>query len=159
MDAVLFGYGNPSRGDDALGPRLLDRAEAWLADHLDLDVTPVADFQLQIEHTLDLKGRSVALFLDADAGCPAPFAFRRAGPSQDASYSTHELSPGALLHVYRLVEGAEPPPAFILGIRGERFELGDPLSPQAQEHLEAAWAFLQSLLADPRPERWSSRLT
>lgn len=158
MATVLFGYGNPSRGDDALGPRLLDRAEAWLAGHPQLAVEPVADFQLQIEHTLDLKGRDLALFLDADASAPAPFAFRRAVAAQDASYSTHELSPGALLHVFRQVEGTEPPPAFILGIRGERFELGEPLSPGAGAHLEAAWSFLRELLADPRPEAWTAKL-
>ena len=159
MGAVLLGYGNPSRGDDALGPRLLERAEAWLAEHPGLDVATVTDFQLQIEHALDLKGRDLALFLDADAACPGAFAFRPARPARDDSYTTHELSPGAVLQVFQQVEGAAPPPAYILSVRGERFDLGEPLSPGAEAHLEAAWGFLQSLLEDPRPERWISRLT
>ena len=33
------------------------------------------DFQLQIEHALDLAGRRLALFIDAGTGTPAPFAF------------------------------------------------------------------------------------
>ena len=159
MGAVLLGYGNPSRGDDALGPRLLERAEAWLADHPGLDVATVTDFQLQIEHALDLKGRDLALFLDADAACPGAFAFAPVTPARDDSYTTHELSPGAVLQVFQQVEGAAPPPAYILSVRGERFDLGEPLSPGAEAHLEAAWVFLQGLLEDPRPERWISRLT
>lgn len=156
---VIFGYGNPSRGDDALGPLLLERAEAWLPGQPGLSVEPVADFQLQIEHALDLQGRDLALFLDADVACPAPYALRRAAPSQDASYSTHELSPGAVLQVYREVTGQHPPPAYILSMRGEQFELGEPLSAGATLHLEAAWRFLQQLLLDGRTEVWEERLS
>ena len=156
---VLFGYGNPSRGDDALGPLLLERAEAWLATQPDLTVEAVADFQLQIEHALDLQEKDLALFLDADAGCTPPFALRCVLPDQDASYSTHELSPEAVLQVCREVSGQEPPPAYILSVRGERFELGEPLSAAATRNLDEAWAFLQQLLLDGRSEGWKAKLT
>jgi hydrogenase maturation protease len=151
---VVFGYGNPSRGDDALGPMLLERAETWLAGQPGLSVEPVADFQLQIEHAMDLQERDLALFLDADVACPAPFALRRAVPDQDASFTTHELSPGAVLQVFRDVMGQDPPPAYVLSVRGERFELGEGLGPAAARHLDAAWTFLQQLLLDGRPEAW-----
>jgi len=158
MGAVLFGYGNPSRGDDALGPRLLERAAAWLEGRPELEVETVADFQLQIEHALDLQGRDLALFLDADAACRGAFAFRPVAAARDESYSTHELSPGAVLQVFRQVEHHPPPPAYVLSIRGERFELGEPLSSAAEAHLEAAWTFLQGLLEDPRPAAWTAKL-
>ncbi|HJW71815.1 MAG TPA: hydrogenase maturation protease [Geothrix sp.] len=145
---VVFGYGNPSRGDDALGPMLLDRVEAWLAVHPEFPVELVTDFQLQIEHALDLQGADLALFLDADVSCPHPFALRQAVPLQDASYSSHALSPEAVLHVCRELSGTEPPPSYILSIRGERFELGEPLSPAAERNLEEAWRFLQKALRD-----------
>ncbi len=156
---VLFGYGNPSRGDDALGPLLLERAEAWIKGQPGLAVETVADFQLQIEHTLDLLDRDLALFMDADVACPAPYALRPVVPSQDASYTTHELSPGAMLQVCRVVTGKEPPPAYVLSLRGERFELGESLSPAAERNLDAAWDLLQTLLLDGRPEAWNERLT
>jgi hydrogenase maturation protease len=156
---VLFGYGNPSRGDDALGPMLLERAEAWLATRPDLAVELVADFQLQIEHALDIQDRDLALFLDADIACTAPFSFRRAQPSHDASYTTHELSPGAVLHVCQEITGQAPPPAFILSVRGERFELGEPISPAAALNMDAAWAFLKKLLEDGHVEAWEERVT
>ena len=68
MRLVVLGWGNDSRGDDALGPALVDRiAAAWP------DLPMVDDYQLQIEHALDLEGTEAALFLDAGKGTPPPF--------------------------------------------------------------------------------------
>ena len=157
---AVIGYGNPSRGDDALGPELLSRLEdsaARLADHCDLEI--LSDFQLQIEHAEDLRGRSVVLFLDADVSCPPPFRFRRVFPAQDKSFTTHSLSPEAVLHVFETITGSFAPPAFALSVRGVRFNLGEPLSSEAEDYAEAAWCLLQELMADPRPESWVRRVT
>ena len=80
MSVVVFAVGNPSRGDDALGPLLMD----WLAEQARPGVQLVSDFQLQIEHALDLEGHSLALFIDAGTGTPAPFEFRETGPAATA---------------------------------------------------------------------------
>ncbi len=155
---VVFGCGNPSRGDDALGSLLLERVEAWRAERPDLDVRCVADFQLQIEHALDLSDRDLALFVDADASCAPPFVLRRVAPVAGTSHSTHALSPGAVLHVYRTATGETPPPAWVLGVRGDEFELGDPLSPTAAGYLEAAWLEMRAMLQRPDAEAWDARL-
>ncbi|MFN8011333.1 MAG: hydrogenase maturation protease [Holophagaceae bacterium] len=150
---VVFGWGNPGRGDDALGPRLLARVEIWAEAQAEAPLEAIPDFQLQIEHVEDLRGRDLALFLDASVAAPAPFAFREAHPAPDASFTSHALSPEALLHAFARVTGT-PPPAFVLAVRGERFELGEDLGPSAERNLEAAWRFLQGLLSDPDPARW-----
>ena len=55
---VIFAVGNPSRGDDALGPELLARLSAWLESKgKQENVELIEDFQLQIEHALDLQDR------------------------------------------------------------------------------------------------------
>ena len=52
-DVLLLAVGNPSRGDDALGPLLLDRLEADLTDAIAARrVELLADFQLQIDSKL-----------------------------------------------------------------------------------------------------------
>lgn len=158
LPIVLFGYGNLSRGDDALGSLLLARAEGWAKAHPEVELILVEDFQLQIEHAEDLRGRAGALFLDADAACPPPFSFRPVHPVRDDSYTTHELSPAAVLHVFQTITGQAPPPAFLLSVRGQRFELGEPLTAAAAENLDAAWCFLELLLLDGRPGAWSERL-
>ncbi|WP_265948674.1 hydrogenase maturation protease [Dechloromonas sp. A34] len=143
---VVFAVGNPSRGDDAIGPLLLERLGGWLDDEgLAGQFELIEDFQLQIEHALDLGGRRLALFIDAGAGTPGPYTFRRIAPATGIAHTTHELPPEAVLQVYRQTEGAEPPPAFVLCVRGEQFELGEPLTAAATAGLEGAWQLLTEL--------------
>jgi hydrogenase maturation protease len=154
---VVFAVGNRSRGDDALGPLLLERLAAWLdagrrADRFEL----IDDFQLQIEHALDLSGRRLALFIDAGVATPAPWTLvpvpRGGAP---ATHSTHALPPEAVLAVYREITRREPPPSFVLCVRGERFELGEEPSAAALTHLEAAWHLLLRLVTHPDAAAWS----
>lgn len=147
---TVFACGNTSRGDDALGPCLLRRLETELFPH----VTAIEDFQLQIEHTLDMEGAALTLFLDAGAGTPAPIAFYEVEPRVLGAAATHALEPAALLDVYRSAVGKPPPPAFVLCVRGEHFGLGEGISEAAAERLEAAWPFLRDLCAHPDVDRW-----
>ena len=120
------------------------------------DVEPVPltpQERSQVEHAADLVGRQVVLFADADVSCPAPYAFTRLVAQRDTSYSTHEMSPAAVLEVYRELYG-EPPPAYLLAIRGESFELGEPLSTEASANLDAALNLVQSLCATPTQSEW-----
>ena len=135
---LVFGWGNPSRGDDALGPLFVDRVAAWgLAD-----VECLTDFQLQIEHALDLCGRRRILFVDASTDAAAPYTTSWLQAQRDVSFSSHALAPQALLQVYRDIHGAAPPPAMLLAIRAASFELGAAPAAAASAHLEAAltWA-------------------
>ncbi len=150
MRLVVFGWGNDARGDDGLGPLLLARVAAagWP------DVTPIEDFQLQIEHALDLEGAEAALFVDAGKGTPAPFTFAEIGPKWVATHTTHAIAPESVLEVYARTLGLRPPPSFTLCMRGERFELGEGLSAEAAERLEKAWDFLQGLMRERTVEAW-----
>ena len=129
MRLVVFGWGNEARGDDGLGPALLARFTA--ADWP--ETTTVEDYQLQIEHALDLEGADCALFVDAGKNTPAPFSFSRLAPRRDMTHTTHALAPEAVLAVYAQVIGEPPPPAFALCLRGESFALGEGLSPEGAE--------------------------
>ncbi len=154
MSLVIFAVGNPSRGDDALGPLLMAELEAQGLSGIAL----VSDFQLQIEHALDLDGHDLALFIDAGTGTPAPFAFYETAPAADTSISTHALTPAAVLQVHAQLRQATPP-AFVLCIRGECFELGEELSEAARGHLDAARQHLAACLAEPAAGVWRQRLT
>jgi hydrogenase maturation protease len=147
---VVFGWGNDARGDDGLGPLLLGRVAraCWP------DLTAIEDFQLQIEHALDLDGAEAALFLDAGKNTPAPFAFAEIEARRGATPTTHALAPEAVLDVYARALHKPPPPSFTLCVRGERFELGEGLSPEACERLEAAWVFVQELMRERTVESW-----
>ncbi len=141
----MFGWGNPSRGDDALGPLAIEAVEALQRP----DVECLTDFQLQVENALDLQGRRRVLFVDASASAPAPFTVTPLRGAADASYTTHEMSPEAVLHVYAAVLGTPPPPALLLAIRGDVWELGTDPSREALANLSAALEWITAWLDEP----------
>jgi hydrogenase maturation protease len=97
MPILVIGIGNPSRGDDAIGPLAIERLEALGLPGVEL----LTDFQLQVEHALDLVGRSEVVFVDATVAGEGPFSFEPVAPAADLSATTHALAPAAVLDVYR----------------------------------------------------------
>lgn len=151
LPLLVFGIGNESRGDDALAPLLVRGLEAWvgeagLAERVEL----VEDYQLQVEHITDLEAREAVLFVDADVSGPPPFGLAAITADHDHSYTSHAMTPFALLHAYRQVYGGNAPPCFLLRVRGYGFELGDTLSDAAAENLAAATAAAQNWLLRER---------
>lgn len=152
---LILAVGNPSRGDDALGPLLLDRLAALREQGGDWDnIELLTDFQLQIEHAVDLENRLLVLFVDASVSCPPPYQFTRLQAVRDTSYTTHALTPAAVLHVYEEINRTPAPPAFLLAIRGHSFELGESLTLAATENLQLTLKFLQHLLNDMSVNNW-----
>jgi hydrogenase maturation protease len=138
---LVLAVGNPSRGDDALGPALAARLEGAALPGFEV----IVEFQLQIENALALGGRERVIFVDAGAGTPAPFELRRAAPAADFLHTSHALSPEAVLATYERVTADVSPETWVLCVRGEAFELGEGLSEAAGRHLEAAWQQLRQL--------------
>ena len=139
---LVLGWGNLSRGDDALGPLLVETLREQLPAEMRDQVEFLDEYQLQIEHALDLVDRERVLLVDASLDCQAPFEVRTPQPRRDSSFTSHALSAEALLQVFVDMQGHAPPPTTLLAIRGEAFELGEPMSAAAQTHLAAAlvWA-------------------
>lgn len=143
---LVVAVGNLSRGDDAVGPLALEHLERALAAQLAAGrLELLSDFQLQPEHALDLAERVRVVFVDASVTAAPPYAFTALAPAHDRSASTHALSPAAVLEVGRRL-GEALPEAWCLAIRGERFELGEPLGASARANLAAACAHLEALL-------------
>ena len=144
---LVFAYGNPSRGDDALGPVMFDLLEKYRQETGRLDsVDLLTDYQLQIEHAVDLEQRECTLFIDASVSCPAPYKFLRLRPQQDDSYTTHAMSPAAVLAVYQQINQQQPPPTDMLTIRGYEFGLGQTMTEQAVVNLQQSFEFVKELL-------------
>ncbi|MBI4996361.1 MAG: hydrogenase maturation protease [Rhodocyclales bacterium] len=140
---LVFGWGNPSRGDDALGPLFVERIEALRLPGVEC----LTDFQLQVEHALDLKGRQRVLFVDASIDT-LTIAANRIEPGRDATFTTHAISPQSVMQTYLDIERAEPPPCWLLAIGGRSFELGESLSDDAAYNLDAALAWAIEWLTD-----------
>jgi hydrogenase maturation protease len=150
---LVFGWGNPSRGDDAIGPLFVERIEALALPGVEC----LTDFQLQVEHALDLKGRQRVLFVDASLAT-ATFEVKPIAPEKDASFTTHAMTAQAVLKVYRDLEDEDPPPTWLLAVGGRDFELGAPLSSNAAANLEAALTWAQAwLVQEAAVGEWEAR--
>lgn len=145
---LVIAIGNPSRGDDALGPQTAEYLAALGLPGVEV----MTDFQLQVEHALDLLGRRRVVFVDASVAIDAPFTLARLAPAPADGVSTHALAPSAVLHAYRQLTGQPVPDAWLLAIRGHRFELGEPLSEAARQHLALALDALRMALRTPLHE-------
>lgn len=153
---LVFGYGNLSRGDDALGVLMLQHIEA----RFDLtNIELLTDFQLQIEHALDLENRELVVFVDASVKSEIAFEFTQLQPIRDLSHTTHAMSPAAILDTYQTIKKQAPPPCFLLAIGADSFELGEELGNKATQNLAKASNFMDTLLNNPMLEFWQTQLT
>ncbi|MDP2805647.1 MAG: hydrogenase maturation protease [Gallionellaceae bacterium] len=165
---LIFAIGNESRGDDALGPLLLRKLDMWLQEQGEIENSTLAlplngggdvfelleEFQLQVENAMDMKGRRLVLFIDAGIETELPFSFYRAQAKDAPVLYSHALEPESLLKVYEQFYQEPPPAVFILCIRGEAFELGESLSPEATERLEQAFEFCKKRLLHAEVKLW-----
>jgi len=127
---LIIGYGNPLRGDDAVGPRLA----AGLGG--------IAVHQLLPELAERIAAERRVLFIDARTDLEPGEV--RAMPVDGGSASTHWCSPGSLLRLAREAYGRAPE-AVLIGIGAESFEFGAPLSAAARRGMRKALAQIRAL--------------
>lgn len=157
---LVFAYGNRSRGDDALAPLLVEQLQQQGIDSAcGHPVTWLTDFQIQIEHAMDMQTCERVLLLDADVSLGTAFQFYPVQSRHETEYTTHGMSPSSLLQTYRLVFNQEPPTTAVLAIRGEHFELGEDLSIAARRNLIQALDFLLPVLTSSDFSRWDQALS
>jgi len=141
---LIIGYGNPGRLDDGLGPALADA----LAESGIPGLTIESNYQLTVEDAAAVAEHDVVVFADASVSGAEPFVFSPLEPESTMSFSSHSVSPGAVLSLARDLFDASTR-GYVLGIRGYCFdEFGERLSSRARANLDEALRFLESLLLD-----------
>ena len=142
-DLILLAIGNASRGDDGLGWAFARAVE----DDDRFEGRVEYRYQLQVEDAGLVAGCSRVIFVDAwqNAG-DEPFRWSEVGTSADLTYTTHRLTPQAVMHLCKELFDRMPE-AHLLAIAGEDWALGSPLSPRADANLEQAlnWFFERRL--------------
>jgi len=141
--------GGDRRGDDALGPTFIERAALLPRPNHAPEVEWLTDFQLQVEHALDLASRKRVLFVDASVNCVAPFEVASLRSATQYQLTAHAMSPQALMQVYERLNGHAAPPCTRLAIRAWQFELGDAISDDAQANLALALDWFTGWLSSP----------
>jgi hydrogenase maturation protease len=144
---LIFAYGNPARGDDALGPLLADWAEDWAAGQgLEREIQVLTDFQLSPEHAYDLIARRHVIFIDAAREQTPSCVWHTLTARQPASWTTHASSPAAVLWFCQELLQQTPPDAKMLSLAGTAFELATGLSTTGEQSLAAGKSALERYL-------------
>lgn len=136
MDIVI-GIGNDLRGDDGIGPRVVDAIRA----RVDLETMTVQQLVPELAEKIQHARR--VLFVDASLACDEPCLAQL--EASDHRGLGHACSPAALLAWTKLAYERQPE-SWLLSVPGTTFELGEGLSPQAAAHLPKALEQVESWL-------------
>jgi hydrogenase maturation protease len=131
---LIIGYGNPLRGDDALGWRVTERLRELIQDP-EIEILTVHQLMPELMEALSEAG--LAIFVDAGEG-PEPGAVtERAIEGRLASGAafTHHATPEALLAGAQTLYGRAAP-GVMFSVAAADFSLGAELSPAVSARVE-----------------------
>jgi hydrogenase maturation protease len=132
--AMVIGYGNELRSDDAIGPRVANVISLW---HLS-DIQAFAVHQLTPELAANLANVNLAIFVDASINSEsADVQVESILPDQSSTIIGHGADPRSLLALTKSLYGYCPP-AWLVTVPGVNFELGDSISPIAEKGIGIA---------------------
>jgi len=153
---LLYGFGNPGRGDDGLGPALAAAIEELGLPNIAVD----ANYQLTVEDAAEIAGYDAVVFADAATQGSTPFWFSRIDDltieraGRAIGWTSHSVSP---VQVVALAHGmfASKVAAYTLGIRGYEFgDLDEALSSRAIDNLTEAVTFARQALIERQFEHY-----
>jgi hydrogenase maturation protease len=143
---LIIGYGNPLRGDDAVGWLAAQRlAESPDAAHTDVRVLQ----QLSPELAEPLARARRVIFIDAcDGGLPGTVTWQPLDAALEPDNAfTHRLTPASLLASARQLYGRAPA-AVVITIAGESFDYGETLSPAVGQALPQVVRLVTTMVDD-----------
>ena len=139
---LIIGYGNPGRADDGLGTAFAENIRNLNLDNTDID----SDYQLSLEHALDIANAHLTILADAHVSCQEPFIIKKVSPSNSFNFSTHNMSPENLTSIAEQISSNKKE-VYILGIRGYEFnEFRESLSEKALDNLHKTYECFKSIL-------------
>jgi len=139
---LVYGFGNPGRLDDGLGPACAAELKAMDLRGLRVD----ADYQLTIEDAWEVARHPCVIFVDASLDGPAPWSLQELEPVHRPHFSSHLLDPASVLGLAHKVYGSKTR-GFLLGIRGYEFDgYEERISSGGRVHLQDAVRFLREVV-------------
>jgi hydrogenase maturation protease len=133
----VYGFGNPGRQDDGLGPMIIDKLDN---DNIQ-GITTDCNYQLNIEDADNISESDVVIFVDASIDAEEPFTFKRIEPSAEITFTTHSMSPESVIALCGDIYGRIPE-AYVLAVRGYEWEMFEGLSEKAMYNFNEAYHFL-----------------
>ena len=142
---LIYGIGNPSRQDDALGIVFIEKLQEWVNSEKLPNIFFDSNYQLNIEDAYDVSEKDLIVFVDASVEPIDDFYFRQIFSGDLISVSSHSMNPESVISLCEELYGKKPS-AFLLTIKGFSWELNSPVTDKALENLNAAMEFAKKLL-------------
>lgn len=139
--ALVYGIGNDSRQDDGLGRRFIESVQAVAFSN---KMNFLYQNQLCIEDALLIRSYKTVIFVDASCVCDSPFTFQPVFSEKSPFLYSHSVSVPSLLNICQELYQYSPE-AYLLAIRGESWDFVSELSPKAEEALQEALHFFQTI--------------
>jgi hydrogenase maturation protease len=145
---LLYGYGNPGRADDGLGPAFIEKVRHWINNHHIQYLSVDSNYQLNIEDAYSIRDYDIVIFADASVEDIEHYKLTRLQPAEKVNFTMHSVSPSYVLYLCREMYGHSPE-SFLLHIRGYSFEMHEGLSDAGMGNLKRAFEFMKSFLMEP----------
>jgi hydrogenase 3 maturation protease len=128
---VLVGIGNPLRGDDAVGPRLIERLQGKVeAELLDTGTAPESYIGRIAKAHPDTVLMVDAVHLDR---APGEFDLLEKGEILQSGFTTHDVSPHLFMDCLEKETQAN---IYLLGVQPQDISLGSEMSEPVRKALD-----------------------
>lgn len=138
---LVYGFGNPGRQDDGMGPALADEIEKLRLSFVDTD----SGYQLNIEDAELIKTYDLVIFLDTTVENVEEFRVKRVEPLKKIGFTNHQVNPETIAFLCNELFGSNPS-IWLIGIRGYAFNYTEGLTKKAKNNYLRALDFLKLIL-------------
>ena len=137
---VFVGVGNRMRGDDGIGPALIDLIKGRVPHAIDADGAPE-----NVTSAIRRLAPSAIIFLDAASLGEEPGSARvvEAGQLEKLEASVHNFSLDVVMEYLKVTTGAD---VFLVGVQPQRIGEGESISPELKKPLEEIASILISVI-------------
>lgn len=139
---LIYGYGNPGRQDDGLGIALSEAIGNWAREKGLNNVATDSNYQLNIEDAARISEFDLVVFADATKEKIKGYSVTSLKPSPKIDFTMHSVSPAFILNLCLEIYHKKPS-AFLLHIKGYKWEFMKDMTPEARENLKGASGFLK----------------
>ena len=145
---LVYGYGNPGRYDDGIGPLIAEKVANWARELDLLNIHTDSNYQLNIEDAYTIKDYDIVIFVDASVEPIDDYCLTEVFPSDLVEFTMHAVSPSFVLDLCKKIY-VDSPKTYLLHVKGYEFELKEGMSGAAKQNMENAMKYLKGILVNP----------
>jgi hydrogenase maturation protease len=137
---LVYGFGNPGRQDDGLGPAFAALVDDWKTAQGFHHIHTDSNYQLNVEDALLISEFDIVVFADATVEEDvSDFRFETLDPSKaEVRYTLHAASPGYILGLCHTMYRKHPDTR-LMRIRGYEWDMKEGCTATARNNLQKAF--------------------